>query len=44
MSDIEFLELLKDYLQFEHILNYPSSREDYQSILNELNQMIQKEN
>ncbi len=43
MSDIEFLKLLKDYLQLERILNYPVSREDYLSVLIELNQMIKKE-
>lgn len=43
MSDIEFLNLLKDYLQLERIVNYPSVREDYLAILNELNQMLQKE-
>lgn len=42
MSDIEFLKLLKDYLQLERILNYPFTREDYLSVLNELNQEIQK--
>lgn len=43
MSDIEFFKLLKDHLQLEHILNYPFVREDYLVLLNEVNQMIQKE-
>lgn len=43
MSDIEFYEMLKAELQLERIMSYPLMRDDYLRILNELDQLIERE-
>lgn len=39
MSDLEFIRLLKSYIQFERIMIYPAERSDYKQILKELNEL-----
>ena len=33
MSDLEFIRLLRSYIQFERIMIYPAERSDYKQIL-----------